>query len=265
VTVLHGADGRPFTGAHAHDFLMLSYVVRGPMRRRVDGRDWTLDEGDVFVLPPGAVVGEAGPGDDAQVRVVLFPADAVDPEAAAPLTSWQGHPLLAPFGGHRGGDARRLRVPAAERPAWTALFDELAAELHDRREGYADAARALLTLLLVRIARLGLDGREQVDPLVARVFAVVEERFAAALSLRDVAAAVGLTPGHLTTVVRRATGRTVQQWITERRMREARRLLAGTTLTVAEVAARVGYRDPGYFLRRFRAAHGTTPTAWRHG
>ncbi|WP_181782834.1 helix-turn-helix transcriptional regulator, partial [Pseudonocardia pini] len=131
------------------------------------------------------------------------------------------------------------------------------------REGYADAARALLTLLLVRLGRLGVDGREQVDPLVARVFAVIEDRFADTLSLRDVAAAVGLTPGHLTTVVGRTTGRTVQQWITERRMREARRLLAETTLTVADVAGRVGYRDPGYFLRRFRTAHGVTPTAWR--
>lgn len=76
-------------------------------------------------------------------------------------------------------------------------------------------------------------------------------------------AAVGLTPGHLTTVVGRRTGRTVQQWITERRLREARRLLADTDLTVAEVARRVGYRDGGYFVRRFRTAHGVTPAAWR--
>jgi AraC-like DNA-binding protein len=55
----------------------------------------------------------------------------------------------------------------------------------------------------------------------------------------------------------------VQQWITERRMREARRLLADTDLTVAEIARRVGYRDAGYFVRRFRTAHGVPPVAWR--
>ncbi|GAA1846200.1 4-hydroxyphenylacetate catabolism regulatory protein HpaA [Pseudonocardia ailaonensis] len=265
VTVQHGEGlaGRPFSGAHAHDFLMLSYVVAGSMRRRVDGREWALGEGDVFVLPPGAVVGAADEGEyAADTWIVFFPADAVDPAAAASLVSWQGHPLLAPFGGD-GGEARRLHVPADDRPAWLALLTELADELRIRRDGYADAARALLTLLLVRVARLGIDGREQVDPLVSQVFAVIEERFAEDLSLRDVAAAVGLTAGHLTTVVRRSTGRTVQQWITERRMREARRLLAETSLTVAEVAGKVGYRDPGYFQRRFRAAHGTSPGAWR--
>jgi AraC-like DNA-binding protein len=63
--------------------------------------------------------------------------------------------------------------------------------------------------------------------------------------------------------VRRRTGRTVGQWITERRMAEARRLLDGTDLTVAAVGARVGFRDPGYFVRTFRRAHGTAPQAWR--
>ena len=265
--VLHG-DGeldRPLPGAHAHDFLMLTLVVRGTLRRRIDGRDWALTDGDVLVLPPGAVVGPVGGADRADAWAVLFPADAVDPAGAAPLASWQGHPLLAPFGGTRGAEARRLHVPVADRPAWTALLAELEEELQRRRDGFADAARALLTLLLVRVARLGIDGREQVDPLVAQVFAVIEQGFAGELSLRSVAAAVGLTPGHLTTVVRRATGRTVQQWITERRMREARRLLAETSLTVAEIAGRVGYRDPGYFLRRFRAAHQISPAAWRRG
>ena len=51
------------------------------------------------------------------------------------------------------------------------------------------------------------------------------------LSLRDVASELGMTPGHLTTVVRRRTGRTVQEWIIERRMTEARNLLSDTELT----------------------------------
>ncbi|WP_328301771.1 helix-turn-helix domain-containing protein [Actinomycetospora sp. NBC_00405] len=39
-------------------------------------------------------------------------------------------------------------------------------------------------------------------------------------------------------------------------MREARRLLTSDDLTVAAIAHRVGYRDPGYFVRRFRRHHG---------
>jgi AraC-like DNA-binding protein len=83
------------------------------------------------------------------------------------------------------------------------------------------------------------------------------------LSLRDVAGELGMTPGHLTTVVRRRTGRTVGKWITDRRMAGARALLAETDLPVAEVARRVGMSDPGYFSRLFARAHGASPREWR--
>ncbi len=263
-------DGDPARGVHAHDFLTLLYVARGRWVRRVDGREWVLTDGDAFVVAPGAVIGTDDAAmsrtDDGDVWTVFFPAEAVDPGAAAPLVSWRGHPLLAPFvGSHRGG-AQRLPVPAQEQPDWIARLTALHAELAGRRDGHVEAARAHLTLLLVSLGRLQDDvPAEAADPQLAAVFALIEARFHEPISLRDVAAAAGLTPGHLTTVVGQRTGRTVQQWITERRMREARRLLVHTDLSVAEIGTRIGYRDPGYFIRRFRAAHATSPAAWRRG
>ncbi len=272
VSVEHwvGRDARDHTsslGTHAHDFLVLFYVESGEGVLRVDGQDWGLAAGDVFVIAPGAVI---TPGHDSQSETgetwaVFFPAEAVDPAVSASLVSWRTHPLLSPFiGGNRGG-GRRFRVPPDDRAAWSALLTDLDAELGGRLDGYADATRAHLTLLLVRLGRLQVDlpGDAGVEPLLAAVFEVVENRYHEPISLRDVADSVGLTTGHLTTVVGKRTGRTVQQWITERRMREARRLLADTDLSIGEVAHRVGYREAGYFVRRFRTAHGVTPMAWR--
>ena len=74
---------------------------------------------------------------------------------------------------------------------------------------------------------------------------------------------LALTPGHLTTFVRRRTGRTVQQWLAQRRMQEARALLTETDLTVAAISRRVGYPDTSYFIRRFRTDHEMTPAQWR--
>ncbi len=56
---------------------------------------------------------------------------------------------------------------------------------------------------------------------------------------------------------------TVLEWITERRMAEARRRLRETDEDVAIVAERVGYHDATYFIRLFRRAHQTTPRAFR--
>ena len=272
IRVEHWVCGRPHPsrrGTHAHDFLALFYLERGEQVLRVDGRDVVLAAGNALVVAPGAVVTPRSrpdvDTDETTGWMVFFPADAIDPTAAAPLVSWRTHPLLSPFvGNHRGG-AQCLHIPLHERASWLAHLAGLDAELRNRRDGYADAARAHLTLLLVHLGRLHWDAPAErgIEPLLAAVFDVIEARSHEPISLRDVADAVGLTPGHLTTAIGRRTGRTVQQWITERRMREARRLLADTDLTVGEIARRVGYREAGYFVRRFRAAHGVPPAAWR--
>jgi AraC family transcriptional activator of pobA len=60
------------------------------------------------------------------------------------------------------------------------------------------------------------------EPLLAEVFGFIEARYQERISLRDVASAVTLSSAYLTTSVRRKTGRTVQEWITERRMAHGR-------------------------------------------
>jgi AraC family transcriptional activator of pobA len=254
---------------HAHDFLVIVYVERDGGSVRVEDHEWSPVAGDVFVVAPGEVVViDEGRGlAAADGWAVFFPPDVVEPADPGAFLSWRAHPLLFPFVRGVAGGAQRLHVPPAERTAFSERFAALDRELRERRDGSAEAALAHLTLLLVAVSRLAADVRDDLvlrdEPLLAGVFDVIEERFRGPLTLTDVAARVGLTPGHLTTVVGRKTGRTVQRWITERRMVEARRLLADTDLTVEAVGARIGYRDPGYFARRFRRTHGAAPLEWR--
>jgi len=267
----HLPPGAPAPGhAHSHDFLVLTFCDRSGGTLRLDGRELPMRAGDVHLIPPGVVVGT---GSDAQglrnarAWAVYFPAEVVDTRAPGSFLSWRAHPLLFPFARGAAQGALRLRVPEAERAAWSDRIAALDRELCARADGYRDAVMAHLTLLLVAVSRLSADVVQDLqlrdEPLLARVFDVIEERYADGLSLADVARAVSLTPGHLTTVVRRRTGRTVGEWITERRMAEARRLLVQTDRSVAEIAGRVGYADAGYFVRRFRGCHGTTPLRWR--
>jgi AraC family transcriptional activator of pobA len=105
--------------------------------------------------------------------------------------------------------------------------------------------------------------RVRQQPVLAGVFGFIEDYHAEPISLKDVARATNLSPGYLTTLARRRTGRTVLEWIHERRMAEARRLLVETDDSVERVGASVSYEDSIYFILRFRGAHGATPTSWR--
>lgn len=198
---------------------------------------------------------------------VFFPPEVLGPEIPGAFLAWRAHPLLFPFVRGAAGGIQRLTVPLEDRPTWSARFTTLDHELRRRRDGYGDAVVAHLTLLLVDVGRLAADIADDLrltgEPLLANVFEVIEARYHEPISLKDVAWSVSLSPGYLTTIVRQKTGRTVVEWIAERRMVEARRLLVQTDLSVEEVGRRVGYSSPGYFAHSFRRAHGTTPLGWR--
>lgn len=264
---LKGADSEH---AHAHDFLAVAYYERGGGSLRIGQRQWQVRAGDAYVVAPGELVGV---GDDldglaqAEGWTVFFPPEGLGSHAPHALLAWRAHPLLFPFVRGAGSGAQKLTVPATDRRAWSERFASLELELRERRDGYHEAAVAHLTLLLVDLARLATDVvgdlRLNDEPLLAGVFAFIEARYHEHISLKDVASAVSMSPAHLTTTVRRKTGRTVQDWIAERRMVQARRLLVETDLTVEEIGQRVGYRDPAYFGRSFRHAHRITPLRWR--
>ncbi|MCV7030059.1 helix-turn-helix transcriptional regulator [Mycobacterium sherrisii] len=241
-------------GRHIHDFPALWYAPAA---------------GLVYVATPGEVL---DPGQLVNLQdgvAVFFDPTALGEDARSPWPAWRAHPLLFPFlHGHSGG-VLRLAVPADRQTMWDNVIRSIETELTARRDGHRQAVLAYLTLLLIELARLARDVvaelRRSGEPLLADVFDIIDRRYAAPLSLRDVAGEVGMTPGHLTTVVRRRTGRTVQEWIIERRMTEARTLLSQTELPIAEIARRVGVFDPGYFSRQFARVHGVSPRKWRGG
>jgi AraC family transcriptional activator of pobA len=249
---------------HAHDFLVLTYFERDGGSLRLGDREWRIEAGDAYLIAPGEIADPSGL-EEAEGWSIFFPPEVLGSGAPGAFLSWRAHPLLFPFVRGAAGGAQRLKVPAKERTSWSEHLAALDLELRQRRDGYREAVLAYLTLLLVGVGRLAADvvGDLKDEPLLAEVFGFIEERYHEPISLRDVARAVSLSRGHLTTVVRRKTGRTVQEWIAERRMAEARRLLVETDLSVEEVGQRVGYLDAGYFVRSFRRAHGATPLGWR--
>ena len=175
-------------------------------------------------------------------------------------------PWLA-FAGRRAGRPARARVPSGERGRWEEGLVRLETEAAATHLAAREAMRALLTLLLVDLARLLAPARAQASvgsALVQEVFHIIERRFAEpGLSLSTIAGAVGRSPSHVTAVVRAETGMTVLEWLTERRMAEARRRLQESDEDVAIVGERVGFLDAAYFARRFAASHGLSPRAYR--
>ncbi len=101
------------------------------------------------------------------------------------------------------------------------------------------------------------------DSPMGEVFKFIEANYQQPITLTEVAQAVGYAPAYLTDLMRRQSGKTVHQWIVERRMTAACSLLLETNRSVEEIATAVGYSYTGCFFRQFRLSFGIAPKAWR--
>jgi AraC-like DNA-binding protein len=253
---------------HTHRFFALLYADGGAGVLRLPGQSVDITVGDVHLLPPGEPHDTSGLG--AVVGWALeFTTDVFAEHDAAWMSGLFGHACGRPrwFGFMRGDRARAptITVPEPWRARIDSRFRTLAAELSERRLAYQDAVRAELSLLLVDLSRLvaPADAPAKLAPLVEEVFAAIDARYTEPVSLRHIARAVGRSPSHVTNLVRAQTGLTVVEWITERRLDEARRRLRDTDEDVAIIAERVGFGSVNHFIRRFHRAHGVSPRAWR--
>jgi AraC family transcriptional activator of pobA len=201
--------------AHSHDFLILYYFERDGGSLWLADRKWLIEAGDAYVVGPGEIIDPTGLEDEAEGWAVFFRSEVLGSQAPSVFLLWRAHPLLFPFVRGAAGGAHRLKVPPADRPSWSARLVALDLELRQKHDGYREAVLAELTLLLVAVSRLAADIvsdlRLNDEPLLAEVFGHIDERYRERLSLKDVAGAVSMSPGHLTTIVRRKTGRTVQE------------------------------------------------------
>ena len=77
------------------------------------------------------------------------------------------------------------------------------------------------------------------------------------------AAALGVSPTHLTRVCRAETGRTAAELLTERSLHAARSLLGATDVPVQDIARHLGFGSAAYFTRFIQHQTGRTPTALR--
>lgn len=91
----------------------------------------------------------------------------------------------------------------------------------------------------------------------------VDERYDRPVRLDTLADLCDVSKSYLCRVFKETVGMGVSEYVTERRMREAQKLLRDTDMTVVIIAMEVGYVDCGYFNKLFKKRYGVTPLEYR--
>jgi AraC family transcriptional regulator len=98
---------------------------------------------------------------------------------------------------------------------------------------------------------------------VRKVSDFIEANLARDVPLAELASLIRLSPYHFCRAFGRSTGLPPHRWLQARRIEAAKLHLARDDRTILEIAAMVGYDNPGHFAKVFRRLVGVTPREFR--
>lgn len=237
---------------HRHSQMsQLFLVASGWIDATTDGARHRVEPG-AFLYVPENCVHEFVFEPESRGGIFSFPISLVrsfSPTGSQILTA-----LSSPFGGTM--DQRLTQL--------TQILREAAQEASPFR---AQQVLGLAHSVLARLAEAHLPEQDDGDThRPSRLFALddlISKHRAQGWTASHYARALSISTGHLSRLCRRATGVGAAAYIEQRVMEEACRLLAFTRLPVSQIGYRLGYIDPSYFSKRFRAVRGQTPKDYR--
>ncbi|WP_020682727.1 AraC family transcriptional regulator [Marinobacterium rhizophilum] len=159
-------------------------------------------------------------------------------------------------------------APALERlPAFIELDESISHYVRflqaELEQGGSLAVRRQMLLLLIEL--LG-ERHERIPGIDRRVRAAqvwLDAHLDQPVTLAQLALVAHLSPRQLTALFREYLAMTPQQYLLERRMQQAWRLLESGDLSIQRIAERVGYNSLAAFSDRFRRHFGKSPRYFR--
>ena len=217
-------------GPGIRDHYLIHLVVSGKGVFEVGGRTYEVVPGDLFFARPS--------------QLIRYTADEAQPWEY----SWVGF---------NGACAHKL---AAQLPFTDAAPVHHTQDLEGMRAALSSiySSRALMR----ETSESRPHSTSSSSQYVLNAIKYIQFNYSHDISIDDVAKSVGVSRSHLYRVFMLNVGKSPIDYLTEYRVNEACKLLRSGTLSIAEVAASVGFLDQFYFSRVFKRAKGVPPSKY---
>ncbi|HEX5827843.1 MAG TPA: AraC family transcriptional regulator [Candidatus Limnocylindrales bacterium] len=246
---------------HWHDHFEVALVEEGRGVFMFGRRALEAEAGDIFFIDNSQPhVALADRGTPMRLLLVLFRPELIAPPGCRDvdlgyLAAFRFDDGVSPR--VRGGSALAKDIASTLRR----LSAADARPLQDAglRMALALAAGAPGVAATPEAARAAADRREQIRPVLAYVDAHSRDH----VTLEAVADLVHVSPSRVRHVFKDVTGVSFKEYVTQVRVTEAKRLLLGTELSVADVARAVSYTNLHQFYKVFHRSCGMSPGEYR--
>jgi AraC family transcriptional activator of pobA len=248
-------------------FYKISFITRLGGKFKYGQGYYDFDEGSLLFTAPNQLVGSTEKYEDnAGYSLVIHP------------DFLQGYPLakkITNYGFFSYASNEALHLSEQERETILSIFIILQKELNSRIDDFSHEVIIAQIELLLSYARrfykrqfitrqvVSHELLEQLEELLNNYFKEEKPLSAGIPTVQYLAGALNYTPNYLSDMLRSLTGLSAQQHIHQKLVERSKELLSGTSLTISEVAYRLGFEHPQSFSRLFKLKTQLSPVQFR--
>lgn len=252
---------------HTHDFCELALITRGNAMHWLEGADFPITAGDVFVLQGKQSHYYHDRKNLEMINIMFDPAQLELPEnRLRKIPGYRALFLLEPIFRKQHRFTSHLRLNRNALAHSEQIANDMEAEVKAKPDGYEVAMFTKFVELVVYLSRLYQESEStNAEALlrVAKVIGCIEDEFDQPWKIADFADMAHMSRSNFMRVFRTATGQSPIDYLLQRRLQQSILLLTSTSRPVSQIAFDVGFNDSNYFTRQFKSSHGLSPLAYR--
>lgn len=249
---LYFTSNRPLHTIHEHVPVLLA-VSSGAGSLQREQETYELSQGTSILLPPGAkTVVITGPGQPLHIYMLT-----ISTQAQTRTT-------------HEGSMSRVSMIGSAknveyfmDEPAIATWLEELF--MHRLPESETRHMRNQIVfhqVLLALLERMETGHSFSDQPSMERSLAYMENHFNEKITTELLAEMAGVSRSHYSILFKQMTGFSPNEYLSKLRVHRAKELIIGSTLSLRDIALKVGYKDEFYLSRRFKHQTGESPSSY---
>ncbi len=257
------------TAMHGHDYFELTYVTGGTAKHTLNGRQGRLVKGDYFIVDYGSRHNYEECEDFSLINCLFLP-EIIDSSLAdcrsleellrVCLIRYYKQYYGQSLGNHilHDEDGRIFRI-----------LMEISKEYEEKKMGYTQIFRGhLMEIMILTLRKIIKDGsgtREKgiQSTTILALIQYLEANYRDRAVLAHFCQEYHFSLPYISSRFKRETGITALEYLQKIRMEKSCELLAGSDLTIQEIAQAVGYEDVRFFGQVFYKFLSMTPSAYR--
>ena len=143
------------------------------------------------------------------------------------------------------------------------LFTQIVAEFNQEKRNNDLIKCMMMSILAIANTHVNTTGNLFTEDLCDMFLRQLFNEEEPVKTIPSYADSLKVSPNHLNKTVKKATGKTLSQWIDDSIIIRSKTLLCETQLSVAEIAEKMQILDPSYFTRKFKKHTLFSPLEYR--